>query len=83
MPRTARQPRAITGAEPDTFALTLDELALHIAEQPEPLRRKVKAGQFPGAYRTAGWKGDWRIPMKSVRAYQKGQAVTIAPEDDE
>lgn len=82
MPRTARPPRIITGNEPDTFALTLEELSLHIAEQPQPLRKKLAAGKFNGAYRTAGWKGDWRIPMRAVRSYQKAQSPTLSKEDE-
>lgn len=76
MPKTKRQPRTITGHEPPNFALTLDELAAHIAEQPSVLRKKAVAGKLPGAYRTAGSQGEWRFPMGSVNAYQRANSVT-------
>jgi hypothetical protein len=76
MARTKRLPRTITGNEPGNFALTLDELASHIAEQPSVLRKKAVAGKFPGAYRTCGGAGEWRFPMSSVNLYQRANSVT-------
>ena len=77
MPKIAQPVRTITGNEAGTFALTLRELSLHIAETECSLRTKAIKGQFPEAYRTDGGRGDWRFPMNGVRQYQKSRCITL------
>lgn len=57
--------------------LTIFELVDVTREGERSLRGKLKAGKFKGAYRTNGWRGPWRIPLRSVRAYQKSLSITI------
>ena len=77
MPKIAQPIRTITGNEAGTYALTLKELSLHIAETECSLRTKAIKGQFPEAYRTNGGNGDWRFPMSGVREYQRTKKVVI------
>lgn len=77
MPKVAQPLRTITGNEAGTFALTLAELAVHIAESKDQLRRKAITGKFPEAYRTDGGRGDWRFPMSGIRQYQKNRKVAL------
>ncbi len=73
-----RLPRlsSITDQSPGELALTLKELILITGEADRGLRQKLSQGRFHGAYRTAGTRGEWRIPLKAVRHYQQPQPPT-------
>lgn len=76
MPRTSRQLRQFAPDASGDTALTLAELMNMTAEGKTGLKRKLLAGQFRGAYRTSGGTGEWRIPLRALRAYQKARSVT-------
>lgn len=61
--------------EPST-PLTLRELGSMTGECDRGLRAKLKSGAFKGAYRTNGSAGEWRIPLRSLKAYQKARSIT-------
>lgn len=60
--------------EPD---LTVEELAEYFRVHPESVRRWLREGKFPHAYRPSRRAG-WRIPREDVEAfrvrYQQGNA---------
>lgn len=60
--------------------LTLRELGSMTGECDRGLRAKLKSGAFKGAYRTNGSAGEWRIPLRSLQAYQKARSISIPNE---
>ena len=67
--------RTFGPSESDDTAMTLAELKHATGEGDRGLRDKLAAGKFKGAYRTNGGTGEWRIPLRSLRNYQKSRAI--------
>ena len=64
-------PPAVTPALPARVDLTIRDLAEMFGKQPSTVRAWVERGDFPGAYKLHG--KEWRVPVSSVEAFQKGQ----------
>lgn len=50
--------------------LTTDETAFQLSLTPTHVARLCGKGALPGAYRTNGNTGEWRIPWQGVEAYR-------------
>lgn len=49
---------------------TCREIAAIEKVTPAVISEKCKKGQYPGAYKTAGAGGSWRIPVSALEAYR-------------
>lgn len=54
--------------------LTTADVAGLLKVCPTTVARKAAAGAFPGARKTSGETGDWRIPREAVEAFRRGEA---------
>lgn len=59
---------------PDEF-LSVPEVAEHLAVDVTTVRRWIKAGLLPGTIRTSPGRGDYRIPLATVRQFEKAREV--------
>ncbi|SKA84747.1 hypothetical protein SAMN02745166_01055 [Prosthecobacter debontii] len=75
MARIKKPLRTFSPDESGDTAMTLAELRHATGESDRGLRDKLLKGRFKGAYRTNGGNGDWRIPLRSLRHYQKSNAI--------
>lgn len=65
----------------DQGYLSTAQAAAALGVTPGAVLNWVRAGKFPGAFRTPGGErrgGDWRIPMAAIEAFKAGEA----PADD-
>lgn len=67
--KTIKPPLELTLEMPDYLALRLRDAAPVIGCEPATLRRKCAAGLIPGAWRTSGETGDWRIPFSTLKPF--------------
>ena len=63
-----------TGTLPDEF-LTLREAAERLRLNPETMRLKFARGKIPGAFRTDGSRGDWRVSLADLQAWERTLAA--------
>jgi hypothetical protein len=66
--------------EPQAYVST-EQAATMLGASARAVLDWVRAGKFPGAFRTPGGErrgGDWRIPLASIEAFKAG----AAPADD-
>lgn len=47
--------------------LTTREAAGYLGLKPATVRKRCRAGRYPGARLTSGDTGDWRIPLSDIR----------------
>jgi excisionase family DNA binding protein len=47
--------------------LTTREAARYLGLKPATVRKRCRAGRYPGARLTSGDTGDWRIPLSDIR----------------
>lgn len=55
--------------------LTLREVAELLRQDPETVRRKFAEKKIPGAFKTDGDLGDWRISREDFERWVKARAV--------
>ena len=58
--------------------LTTNEAAKYLRNSPKTIRKWIGAGRFPGAYRTSGDTGRWRIPASELKNPKPAKAVSTA-----
>jgi excisionase family DNA binding protein len=51
--------------------LTVEEVATNLRLSQQTVRRWLRRGDFPNAYRLGGTKAGWRIPQADVEALKK------------
>lgn len=55
--------------------LTVKEVAAMLRQDPETIRRKLVAGKIPGAFKTDGKEGEWRVSKEVLDNWVKGRMV--------